>query len=184
MAGTDSAGIALCRTAGLDNGNEPQAAEILLVHPGGPFWAGKDEHAWSIPKGEFEPLSEESDVAARREFSEELGTPDPTGSALFLGSFKAGRKTIWPWLLIVDGPVDSVFDHPPHEPFSVESNLFELEWPPKSGTLTQFPEVDVAQWVELQRLQSKLHKGQAPLVSRLADGLRAWSEQPHSFSTW
>lgn len=148
-AGTHSAGIVLHRVL---NG----ADEILLVHPGGPFWAAKDEHAWSIPKGEFDPETEAAIDAAAREFAEELGQPLPTEPDqdhwIELPVFRAGKKTIHSWL--VEGDLD---------PESVMSNHFEMEWPPRSGKLASFPEVDQARWFSLQDAPSKLHKGQAPL---------------------
>ena len=185
MAAADSAGVALCRppTDGWA-ANDGEKAEVLVVHPGGPLWAAKDEHAWSIPKGEFNPTEEDSEAAARREFNEELAVPLPSGAALFLGSFKAGRKTIWPWLVIVDSPTDTALDYPVGRAFDVDSNLFEMEWPPRSGKTGHFPEVDRGQWVMLDELTAKLHKGQKPLVTRLHDGVRQWLERPDSFSTW
>lgn len=148
-AGTHSAGIVLHRVVG-------GADEVLLVHPGGPFWAGKDEHAWSIPKGEFDPDTEAAIDAAAREYLEEVGQPLPTdpesGTWMELPSFRAGKKTIHSWL--VDGDLD---------PATVVSNQFEMEWPPRSGKLASFPEVDRAAWFSLQDARTKLHKGQVPI---------------------
>jgi predicted NUDIX family NTP pyrophosphohydrolase len=140
----------------------PNGVEILLVHPGGPFWAGKDEHAWSIPKGEFSPddPDESAERAAIREFAEELGHPVPPGPRVALEPFRAGRKTIHAWL--VEGDLDVS---------TVTSNSFEMEWPPRSGRLQSFPEVDRAAWVALHQAPSKLHKGQRPLCRLVEDAL-------------
>lgn len=134
--------------------------EVLLVHPGGPFWANKDANAWSIPKGEFDPATEDAEEAAKREFGEELGHPLPPGPLRALPSFKAGRKTIVSWL--VEGDLD---------PATVSSNTFEMEWPPKSGKTEAFPEVDEAAWFPLADVEKKLHKGQAPLGQFIRDFL-------------
>jgi predicted NUDIX family NTP pyrophosphohydrolase len=135
--------------------------EILLVHPGGPFWANKDEHGWSIPKGEFDPNVEDSESAARREFHEELGTPAPSEQARPIPPFRAGRKTIHPWVIAAD------FDSS-----TVNSNEIELEWPPRSGRFISVPEVDKAQWFTLDQARTKLHKGQAPIVDLIIDALK------------
>jgi predicted NUDIX family NTP pyrophosphohydrolase len=149
-----SAGIVLHRA-------RPGGPEILLVHPGGPFWAEKDEHAWSIPKGEYDPGTEDGETAAAREFAEELGRPVPDGPRRELPPFRAGRKTIRAWL--VEGDLD---------PEGIESNTFELEWPPRSGRLQAFPEVDRAAWFDLETAAARLHKGQVPLCRLVADALR------------
>jgi len=148
-----SAGILLYRDRG-------QGPEVLLVHPGGPFWRHKDVGAWSIPKGEFQegedPLS-----AAKREFMEELGSPLPDGEAKELGSVQqSGSKLVFAWAVEAD------FD-----PSHITSNNFELEWPPKSGNLKQFPEVDKADWFTLDVAQAKMVKGQVPLLSLLTEKL-------------
>ncbi len=142
----DSAGIVLHRSG-------PRGVEILLVHPGGPFWAKKDTNGWSIPKGEYDPADEDAEAAALREFSEELGQPVPDGPRQPLPAFLAGRKRIVAWL--VDGDLD---------PAEIQSNTFELEWPPKSGNMQEFPEVDRAAWYDLDAAATKLHKGQIPLI--------------------
>ena len=109
--------------------------EVLLVHPGGPFWAGKDAHAWSIPKGEYDE-GEDAETVALREFEEELGSPPPEGSRLFLGEFgPPSRKRISAWVLEAD------FDAT-----HTVSNTFKLEWPPGSGQVREYPEVDRAAW--------------------------------------
>lgn len=150
-----SAGIVLYRPG-------PDGPEILLVHPGGPFWANKDEHAWSIPKGEFDPDSEDAEAAARREFGEELGQPLPEGPGQPLPPFRAGKKTIAAWL--IDGDLD---------PDTVRSNTTEIEWPPRSGRVQVIPEVDRAAWFGLDEAATKLHKGQRPLVELVAQALAA-----------
>jgi predicted NUDIX family NTP pyrophosphohydrolase len=136
--------------------------EVLLVHPGGPFWARKDEHAWSVPKGEYEDGQDPRRVAAR-EFAEELGHPAPDGPWLELGEVRqSGGKRVVAWA--VEGDLD---------PDTVVSNTFELEWPPRSGRVRSFPEVDRATWVDLAAARTKLHAGQVPLLDRLLDALDA-----------
>ena len=129
--------------------------EVFLVHPGGPFWARKDEHAWSIPKGELDsgedPLS-----AARREFVEETGL-SADGDFIALAARKqSGGKVIHAFA--IEGDCD---------PAAVKSNTFELEWPPRSGRRQEFPEVDRAAWFSLATARTKIHKGQAPLIDEL-----------------
>jgi predicted NUDIX family NTP pyrophosphohydrolase len=150
-----SAGILLFRRSS-------SILEILLVHPGGPFWAGKDEHAWSIPKGEC-AAGEEPLETARRELMEETGIR-ASGELLPLGDFKQpGGKIVHAWATLQD-----------FEPASLRSNSFQLEWPPRSGKLRDFPEVDRAAWFTIEVAKQKIHKGQVALVDRL-DGLLAAS---------
>ena len=131
--------------------------EVLLVHPGGPFWRNKDEHAWSVPKGLVDP-EEDPEAAARREFEEELGQATPEGELVELGTFEQNRrKTVRAWML--EGDLDVSI---------VESNEFEMEWPPKSGRLQSFPEVDRAEWFPLEVAYTKIHKGQIPILDVLA----------------
>ncbi|MCR5875992.1 NUDIX domain-containing protein [Phenylobacterium sp. J426] len=134
-----------------------EGPEFLLVHPGGPYWAGKDEAAWSIPKGIVEPR-EDGWAAARREFEEELGTPI-TGEAVELPPVKtAGGKVIHAWLVETDLDVAQI-----------RSNTFEMEWPPRSGRHATFPEVDRAAWFDPENARWRIHKGQRPiLVAALA----------------
>ena len=154
MANKMSAGLMLHRR------NADGEVEVLLVHPGGPFWANKDAHAWSIPKGEYVE-GEDAESVALREFEEELGSPPPDGSRLFLGEFgPAGRKRISAWALEAD------FDAT-----HVVSNTFELEWPPGSGQVRMYPEVDKAAWWTIDSARTKLHKGQLPLLDALAEVL-------------
>lgn len=145
-----SAGIVLYRRRG-DSG-----PEILLVHPGGPIWARRDHGAWSIPKGEYAG-DEDPLVAARREYEEELGTPPPEGEPLELGEIrqKSGKR-VRAWALA--GDID---------PASVQSNTFELEWPPRSGTISSFPEIDRAEWFALPEARHRIIPAQVPLLDRL-----------------
>ncbi|MGH1503643.1 MAG: NUDIX domain-containing protein [Acidimicrobiales bacterium] len=145
---TVSAGIALVRRGG-------GGWELLVVHPGGPFWAKKDTNAWSIPKGELDG-DEEPEAAAVREFTEELGLPVPDGPRHVLPPFKAGRKTIHPFVVEGDLDVDAI-----------EPGTTEITWPPRSDRTMAIPEVDRAEWVVLDDAAAKLHKGQAPLVGLL-----------------
>jgi predicted NUDIX family NTP pyrophosphohydrolase len=129
--------------------------QVLLVHPGGPFWASKDNGAWSIPKGEL-ALDEEPLAAARREFREELGT-EPVGEAIPLEPVKQpGGKLILAWAIRLD-----------FEPSTLQSNTFAIEWPPRSGKQRSFPEVDKAEWFDLAAARQKILKGQAPLLDQL-----------------
>jgi predicted NUDIX family NTP pyrophosphohydrolase len=130
--------------------------EVLLVHPGGPFWARKDDGAWSIPKGEYQP-AEEPLAAAQREFAEELGGPPPPGPLVELGSVKlSSGKIVTAWAL--EGDFDAA---------SATSNTFELVWPPKSGQVQSYPEVDRAEWFSIAAARRKLNQGQVPFVDRL-----------------
>lgn len=143
-----SAGILLYRT-GRDG------VEVLLVHPGGPFWARKEEGAWSIPKGEFgedeAPLE-----AARREFEEETGVR-PEGDALELSPIRqAGGKMVHAWAVRGD------FD-----PATLRCNTFSLEWPPRSGRTAEFPEVDRAAWFSLDAARQKINPGQRAFLDQL-----------------
>lgn len=132
-----------------------QQIEVLLVHPGGPFWAKKDTGAWSIPKGELSP-GEDPLAAARREFREELGL-EPQGQFVPLCAVtqKAG-KTVQAWA--VEGDCD---------PTTLRSNTFRLEWPPRSGKLREFPEVDRAAFFGLREAKEKINSGQAELLEEL-----------------
>ena len=159
MASKRSAGLILHRR------NADGGGEVLLVHPGGPFWARKDVHAWSIPKGEhFE--GEDAETVALREFEEELGSPPPEGSRLFLGEFgPPSRKRISAWVIEAD------FDAT-----HVVSNTFELEWPPGSGQVREYPEVDKAAWWTIDSARTKLHKGQLPILDALVEVLEGGDE--------
>ena len=148
-----SAGTLLYRS---DNGR----LQVLLVHMGGPFWARKDEHAWSIPKGEYTEGEDERAVAAR-EFAEELGSPVPNGLEVELGSANQSGKSVIIFARQADFDATSCL-----------SNTFELEWPPKSGRLQSFPEVDRAEWFDLPTARMKLVKGQVVFLDRLAERLQ------------
>ncbi|HZD58767.1 MAG TPA: NUDIX domain-containing protein [Anaerolineales bacterium] len=132
--------------------------EILLVHPGGPFWKKKDLGAWSIPKGEFadeDPLS-----AAKREFEEEIGMPiDGEMIALTPQQQKAG-KVVHAWA--VEGDLN---------PEEIRSNTFEMEWPPKSGKKQAFPEIDRAEWFPVQTARKKINQGQVAFIQELIEKL-------------
>jgi predicted NUDIX family NTP pyrophosphohydrolase len=141
--------------------------EVLLAHPGGPFWAKKDAGAWSIPKGEFTD-EEEPLTAARREFAEELGTSAPEGDVISLGSIRqSSGKMVHIWAQEAD------FD-----PSSIHSNQVLIEWPPKSGEQQSFPEVDRAGWFWMKTAQRKLVKGQVPFIEKLAKQLGMYLEEP------
>ena len=148
MASKRSAGLLLYRT-------RHGAIEAFLVHPGGPFWAKKDEGAWTIPKGEIDE-GEDPLAAAMREFAEETGT-------MLQGEFRAlppvrqaGGKTVLAWALA--GELDAA---------AIRSNEFEMEWPPKSGKRRRFPEVDRAQWFALEEARRKINKAQIVLLDAL-----------------
>ena len=131
------------------------ALEVLLVHPGGPLWARKDDGAWSIPKGEVEP-DEEALAAARREVEEETGAR-PSGTFIALSPVRqTGGKIVHVWA------IESDFD-----PASLKSNLFEMEWPPKSGNRRSFPEVDRAAWFDLETAGRKILPSQAVVLQHL-----------------
>ena len=131
-------------------------AEVLLVHPGGPFWARKDVGAWSIPKGELDG-DEDPRACALREFAEETGTQLPAAALDELGSvtLKSGKVVL---AFAVAGDLD---------PAAVRSNTFELEWPPRSGRRQEFPEIDRAEWFGLGAAREKLNPAQAAFVDRL-----------------
>ena len=129
--------------------------EVFLVHPGGPFWAKKDEGAWSIPKGEFDP-SEDALTAAKREFEEETGLVVEGEFRPLKPIRQAGGKLVHAFAL--EGDLD---------PKAIHSNTFEMEWPPRSGRRQAFPEVDRAAWFPLDVAREKIHKGQVGLLDAL-----------------
>jgi predicted NUDIX family NTP pyrophosphohydrolase len=149
-----SAGILLYR-------RRDDRLEVLLVHPGGPLWARRDAGVWSIPKGEYAD-DEEPLAAARREFAEELGSPPtpaaPDGELLDLGEIrqKSGKR-VRAWA--VAGDLDAE---------RAQSNTFSMQWPPKSGRMQEFPEVDRAQWFGLGEARGKLNPAQVELLDRLS----------------
>jgi predicted NUDIX family NTP pyrophosphohydrolase len=148
------------RSAGILMYRRPDAGlELLLVHPGGPFWARKDLGAWSIPKGEYSE-SEDALAVAKREFEEETGAP-VQGDFRSLGELvQPGRKIVTAWA--IEGDFD---------PADLKSNLFEMEWPPKSGRRQSFPEVDRAQWFSPAEARGKILKGQSEFISRLLEAI-------------
>ncbi len=143
--------------------------EVLLVHPGGPFWAKKDVGSWSIPKGEFDE-TEESLPAAKREFTEEIGTAPPEGDYLYLGQAKQSSGKI-----VHAFALESDFDL---EHF--QSNTFTMEWPPKSGQMQEFPENDRAAWTPVVVARQKIVKGQVIFIELLAKQLGVDFETPPS----
>ena len=145
-----SAGILMYRRAG------PQL-KVLLVHPGGPYWRRKDDGAWSIPKGEI-GAGEDAEVAARREFMEETGVA-LTGALESLGDIRqrGGKRVL---AFAIEGDVDVQ---------AVTSNSFEIEWPPRSGKMQTFPEIDRADWFALPVAHAKILESQRPLLDRLAE---------------
>jgi predicted NUDIX family NTP pyrophosphohydrolase len=152
VAARTSAGIVLYR---LTTGG---GLEVLLVHPGGPFWVRRDLGAWSIPKGEYGP-DEAPLAAARREFAEELGVAAPEGPIEDLGEVRQkSGKLVRAWALAGDADVSRV-----------RSNTFTLEWPPRSGVTQEFPEVDRAEWFELSVAREKITPAQVPLLDRLRE---------------
>ena len=138
----------------------PTRLEVLLAHPGGPLWARKDAGSWTLPKGQFTggelPLD-----AAKREFEEEMGSA-PSGECLPLGSIlqPSGKKIVHVWAARSDFDVTSL-----------NSNLFSMEWPPRSGRKQQFVEVDRAQWFPMAVARQKIWPGQAPFLDRLIEAL-------------
>ncbi len=137
-----------------------RVADVLIVHPGGPFWAKKDAGAWSIPKGEYGE-GDDAFATACREFEEEIGQAPPGSEPLPLGELtQPGGKRVVAWAL--EGDVD--LEH-------TTSNTFEMEWPRGSGTLRTFPEVDRVEWVTVATARTKLLRGQVPFLDRLTQGL-------------
>jgi predicted NUDIX family NTP pyrophosphohydrolase len=135
----------------------PTGLEVLLAHPGGPLWARKDYGAWTLPKGQFTDGEAPLD-AAKREFEEEMGSK-PTGDFRPLGTLKQpSGKVIHAWA------AESDFDAG-----TVKSNLFSMEWPPRSGMMGEFPEVDRACWFSIEEARHRLLKGQAPFLDRLLE---------------
>ncbi|WP_106281631.1 NUDIX domain-containing protein [Geodermatophilus tzadiensis] len=145
-----SAGVLLYR-------REPgRGVAVLLGHMGGPFWARRDEGAWSIPKGEYGE-GEDPLAVAHREFEEELGSPVPSAELVPLGELRAGGKVLTVWA--AEGDLDAA---------AIRSNTFALEWPPRSGRVQEFPEVDRAAWLPVDEARTRLVRGQLPYLDRLA----------------
>jgi predicted NUDIX family NTP pyrophosphohydrolase len=136
--------------------------EFLLVHPGGPFWKNKDDGGWTIPKGEAAD-NEDLMTRAQIEFEEELGLK-PLGTWIPLGSIKQkGGKTVYAWAFESDLPND----------FELKSNTFEIEWPPRTGKVAEFPEVDQAKFFRNEVARRKINPAQIPFLERLRDALAA-----------
>ncbi|MEN8651304.1 NUDIX domain-containing protein [Streptomyces sp. 21So2-11] len=150
MSGKRSAGLLLFRIS-------EAGTEVLIGHMGGPFWAGRDAGAWSIPKGEYGP-EEQAEAAARREFSEELGLPVPDGEPIALGeSRQSGGKTVTVWAVEADLDIGrAVF------------GTFRMEWPRGSGVLREFPELDRVAWCTPRSAHERLVTGQRVFLDRLA----------------
>lgn len=146
-----SAGLLLYRIA-------DGAIEVLIVHPGGPFWARKDNGAWSIPKGEYTD-GEDPRTVAYREFEEEIGSAPPTGEALELGRIKQPSGKVVT-VFSVEGDLDLA---------GFTSNTFEMEWPRNSGKTRAFPEIDRAEWMPIAEARIKLLKGQVPFLDLLVE---------------
>jgi len=148
-----SAGILLYRRAG-------DEVLVLLAHPGGPFWARKDEGAWTIPKGEFE--NEDALAAARREFAEETGSVPEGEFVALTPCVQKNGKIVHAFALEGDLDVNTI-----------KSNLFEMEWPPHSGKRSEFPEIDRAEWFTLAAAREKINPAQRALLAELEQRLKA-----------
>jgi predicted NUDIX family NTP pyrophosphohydrolase len=145
-----SAGILLWRRG-------TSGREVFIAHMGGPFWARKDVAGWSIPKGEF-GQDEDALAAARREFAEEIGVPAPDLEYVQLGEFRqSSGKVVIAFAAESDFEIDEV-----------HSNTFPVEWPPKSGKIQEFPEIDRAEWMSVTDAERRLVKGQVALLEALA----------------
>ena len=147
-----SAGLLLYRSG-------EQGLQVMLVHPGGPFWANKDDGSWSLPKGEYNE-AEEPHVAAKREFTEETGLPVPEGELIELGEVTYGNKKVVGWAIEGDADVSQT-----------KSNLITIDWPPKSSKTIEVPECDRAEWFDLAVAKIKLVKGQVLFIDALAKAL-------------
>ncbi len=150
---TRSSGLLLFRRG-------PAGPQILLGHMGGPFWASRDEHAWTIPKGLHEEGEDDALAVAEREFAEEMGQPAPPGEVISLGTVRSGSKVIS--VFAREGDLD---------PATVVSNTFEMEWPRGSGRMESFPEIDRAVWADVDEARRLLVKGQHPFLDRLAEAI-------------
>jgi predicted NUDIX family NTP pyrophosphohydrolase len=148
-----SAGILLYR-------GEGESLEVLLVHPGGPFWAKKDEGAWSIPKGELDE-GEEARACALRELEEEIGSSLGLTPERLIGLGEVRQKS---GKIVQGWAVEGDFD-----PSTLRSNSFTMEWPPRSGTQREFPEVDRAEWFAPEQARLKINPAQAPFLDRLLE---------------
>jgi predicted NUDIX family NTP pyrophosphohydrolase len=136
------------------------ALEVLLVHPGGPFWQRKDDGAWSIPKGEFSD-DESPQTAARREFTEETGATLPDQLIALTPIAQSRGKVVHPFAAEADIDADTL-----------HSNTFTMEWPPRSGTMREFPEIDRAAWFSIPDAERKIIAGQRPILTELAERVK------------
>jgi predicted NUDIX family NTP pyrophosphohydrolase len=153
----NSAGIVLYRRGGREQG----AIEVLLGHPGGPYWSSKDAGAWGVPKGEIDREGEDPLAVARREFEEETGHPAPVGGEIALGDIrKKSGKVVTAWA--VEGDLD---------PATAHSNTFPMEWPPHSGQYIDVPEFDRVAWFTPHEARDKMRGAEWPLVERLVAAL-------------
>jgi predicted NUDIX family NTP pyrophosphohydrolase len=160
MASKQSAGILVYRRAAGE-------LQVFLVHPGGPLWAKKDDGAWSIPKGEYDP-GEDPLQAAKREFEEETGTAIDGNFTPLAPIRQRSGKTVRVWA--IEGDFDAA---------SLKSNLFSLEWPPRSGRMAEFPEVDRGAWFALAAARRKILPGQSGFLDQLSAHLGMPASQPH-----
>ncbi|MGI5452827.1 NUDIX domain-containing protein [Streptomyces sp. CA-249302] len=152
MTDKRSAGLLLYR-------HTDRGLEVLLGHMGGPFFAKRDAGAWGVPKGEYEPAEETAWDAARREFQEELGLAPPDGEATELGEVRqTNGKVVTAWAIEAD-----------LDPATIEPGTFRMEWPPKSGNVQEFPELDRVEWFGLDRARAVIVKAQAAFLDRLAE---------------
>lgn len=158
-----SAGILLYRTDGTPApaASGPSGFQVWIAHMGGPFWARKDAHAWSIPKGEF-TQDEDPLVAALLEFAEEMGTPAPAAEYRLLGDFRQPSGKI---ITVYAAEQD-------FQPDRIVSNTFPMEWPKGSGKIQHYPEIDDARWFPEQEARLKLVKGQLPVLDALVEHIR------------
>jgi len=154
VSGRHSAGLLLYQHTG-------DGLQVLLGHMGGPFFAKRDAGAWSVPKGEYVPEEETAWHAARREFQEELGLPPPDGEALELGEVRqSGGKTVTAWALRAD-----------LDPAAITPGTFQMEWPPRSGRVQEFPEIDRVEWFDPDEARRRLKAAQVPFLDRLEAAL-------------
>ncbi len=147
--------------------NEGGQVKVLLGHMGGPFFAKKDAGAWDIPKGEF--ANEDALEAAFREFEEEIGQPPPKNNLVELGEVKSSGKTVMIWA--IEGDLDVS---------NIQSNTFEMEWPPRSGQKQEFPEIDRAAWFYLDTASKKIVRSRAVFLERLAEKLNLPPPEPEN----
>ncbi|MET1042828.1 MAG: NUDIX domain-containing protein [Microbacteriaceae bacterium] len=155
-----SAGVLLYQVNGPIT--DQAALRVWIAHMGGPFWARKDEHAWSIPKGEYD-LDEDPLAAALREFEEEIGASAPSVEYASLGSFRQPSGKI---IAVFAAETD-------FQPAQIVSNTFSVEWPKGSGTVRDYPEIDDARWVDEPEARIKLVRGQLPILDALARHIRS-----------